>query len=111
MRIYLTIVLSLQLLIAASVSLAGPRSGVMPSKFSMAINGFMGSAHGVLLQDGVLVYTQYGLNGAKKRRRPRPRRINGDDSARRSMRSSSGSGSATYPNPGGWLTALTGRSS
>ena len=72
MRIGLTIVLSLQLLTAASVSLAGPVPGVMPSKFSMALNGFMGSAQGVVLQEGVLVYTQYGRNGAKDQKKITP---------------------------------------
>ena len=49
MRLGLTIILSLQLLIAASVSRAGPAPGVMPSKFSMALNGALGRTEGVSL--------------------------------------------------------------
>jgi len=38
----------------------------------MAFNGFMGSADGVVLQDGILVYTQYASNEVKHRKEIRP---------------------------------------
>jgi hypothetical protein len=72
MRIGLTIVLSLQLLSGACVSLSGSGPSAIPTKFSMALNGFMGSATGVVLQDGMLVYTQYAMNGTKQRKEIKP---------------------------------------
>jgi hypothetical protein len=67
MRLASLIVLLLEL-VSASASQPGSGAGEIPTRFRMAINGFMGAAHGVLLQDGVLVYTQYGLNGTKQQK-------------------------------------------
>src|SRR6185369_11172767 len=106
MRIGLTIVLSLQLLTAASVSLAGPVPGVMPSKFSMALNGFMGSAQGVVLQEGVLVYTQYGRNGAKDRKKITPSPAQWRRFRQALDEINLWRWQAKYPNPGGVADGL-----
>jgi hypothetical protein len=68
MRVGLTIVLLLQFLGSACVSPVAAGPGAVPTKFSMALNGFMGSADGVVLQNGVPIYTQYARNGTKQQK-------------------------------------------
>lgn len=72
MRIGLIVVLSLQLLSGARASGSDAAPDVTPSTFSMAIGGFIGSSHGVVLHDGVLAYTQYSGNGGKQRKEAKP---------------------------------------
>jgi len=106
MRIGLTIVLSLQLLTAASMTLAAPAPSVMPSKFSIGFNGLMGSGQGVVLQEGVLVYTQYGRNGSKdvKKITPSPEQWRQFRQALDEI--NIWRWQAKYPNPGGVADGL-----
>jgi hypothetical protein len=47
---------------------SGAQPPATPAKFLMATNGLMGASQGVLLQDGVLVYTQHATNGTSQQK-------------------------------------------
>jgi hypothetical protein len=109
MRIGLTIVLSLQLLAAACVPPAGAAPSVVPSKFSMALNGFMRAAQGVLLQEGVLIYTQYSRNGAKDQKKITPSPEQWRQFRQALDEINVWRWQAKYPNPGGVADGLQWR--
>ena len=61
-------ILALQVLVSVGIPQSRPDAEAMPRKFLVALNGFMGAGKGVLLENGALVYTTYGANGAKRRK-------------------------------------------
>lgn len=67
MRHVLTI-LALQIIASMGGLQRGAEPPAIPTKFLMTTSGLMGSGQSVLLQDGVLVYTEHTLNGSAQRK-------------------------------------------
>jgi hypothetical protein len=59
----------LALVLASAGAPQSRPDAAMPTRFHMALNGMLGAGKGVVLEKDVLVYTVYGMQGAKQQRR------------------------------------------